>query len=55
MIFIYAPPNRIQASLDSRRIVYLLLLFHPSAGERLCVAAVSFEFCPVAKTMLRDP
>lgn len=35
MIFIYAHPNRVQASLDSKRIVYLLLLFDPSARGKV--------------------
>lgn len=57
MTFIYASPcpapDRVQASLDSERIVCLFLLFDPIAEERLCAAAVWFEFCPVAKTRLR--
>lgn len=56
MTFIYASPypapDRVQASLDSERIVCLFLLFDPIAEERLCAAAVWFEFCPVAKTRL---
>lgn len=43
MIYIYAffllSPHRVQASLDSKRIVCLVLHFDLSAEGRLCVAA----------------
>ena len=55
VIFIYAsptPPDRVQVPLDSPRIVCLLLLLDHSAEERLHVAAVRFEFGPVATPRL---
>lgn len=56
MIYIYAffllSPHRVQASLDSKRIVCLVLHYDLSAEGRLCVAAAWFEFCPVATVRL---